>query len=64
CCVRDLGRLAEDLVAGVRQFARWGEEFADHADRSDRILEAMMAWLVEGDLPRLGWLTSPNKGIF
>ena len=47
-CVRDLRRLADDLVAGVRQFARWGEELADHADRSARIRAAMMAWLVEG----------------
>ena len=45
--VRDLPRLADDLVAGVEQFARWGEQFATHGDRPGRIRSAMMTWLVE-----------------
>lgn len=46
--VRDPQRLSGDLVTGVRQFARWGEEFREHPDRSARIRSAMMAWLVDG----------------
>jgi len=45
--VRDLPRLADDLVAGVEQFATWGEQFATHEDRPGQIRSAMMAWLVE-----------------
>jgi glyoxylase-like metal-dependent hydrolase (beta-lactamase superfamily II) len=46
--VRDLQRLSGDLIDGVRQFARWGEEFREHPDRSARIRSAMMTWLVDG----------------
>jgi len=45
--VRDLPRLADDLVAGVEQFARWGEQFATDEDRPGRIRSAMMTWLVK-----------------
>jgi glyoxylase-like metal-dependent hydrolase (beta-lactamase superfamily II) len=46
--VRDPQRLSGDLVTGVRQFARWGEEFREHPERSERIRSAMMTWLVDG----------------
>jgi glyoxylase-like metal-dependent hydrolase (beta-lactamase superfamily II) len=45
--VRDLRRLADDLVDGIRQFAAWGETFEAHPDRSGQIRSAMMTWLVE-----------------
>jgi len=45
--VRDLPRLADDLVAGIEQFAAWGEQFAMHEDRPGQIRSAMMAWLVK-----------------
>lgn len=47
-CVRDVERLSRDLVDGVQQFVRWGEEFGDDPDRPARLRSAMMAWLVEG----------------
>jgi glyoxylase-like metal-dependent hydrolase (beta-lactamase superfamily II) len=45
--VGDLPRLAEDMQASVAQFVDWGERFRDDAQRSERIAEAMMEWLVE-----------------
>ena len=45
--VRDLPRLAGDMVASIEQFARWGETFADDEQRRERIEAAMMDWLIE-----------------
>jgi glyoxylase-like metal-dependent hydrolase (beta-lactamase superfamily II) len=44
--VRDLRRLADDMLAGIEQFARWGETFAADERRRERIEGAMMDWLV------------------
>jgi len=59
--VRDLRRLADDIVAGVRQYARWGEEFREHPERSERIRSTMMAWLVDG--ARQHGVTLPDKDL-
>jgi glyoxylase-like metal-dependent hydrolase (beta-lactamase superfamily II) len=45
--VRDLRRLADDMRAGVEQFAAWGEAFASDGRRRERIEAAMMDWLLE-----------------
>jgi glyoxylase-like metal-dependent hydrolase (beta-lactamase superfamily II) len=45
--VADVPRLAADLRKGIEQFADWGEAFAAHEQRHERIAEAMMAWLME-----------------
>jgi len=45
--VTDVPRLAADLRKGIEQFADWGEAFAAHEQRHERIAEAMMAWLME-----------------
>jgi len=45
--VRDLPRLASDMVASIEQFARWGESFAEVEHRRERIEAAMMDWLIE-----------------
>jgi glyoxylase-like metal-dependent hydrolase (beta-lactamase superfamily II) len=44
--VRDLRRLADDMRAGVEQFAAWGEAFASDGRRRERIEAAMMDWLL------------------
>jgi len=46
--VRDLGRLASDLEQAIARFVEWGEQHADDAQRSARIEEAMMVWLIDG----------------
>jgi glyoxylase-like metal-dependent hydrolase (beta-lactamase superfamily II) len=46
-CVRDVPRLAEDLVAGIHQYAEWGEAFKAHPDRSAQLRSTMMNWLME-----------------
>lgn len=43
--VRDIGRLAADMKAGVEQFARFGEQFDSREDRGRSIRTAMMGWL-------------------
>jgi hypothetical protein len=45
--VRDLRRLADDMLASIEQFARWGETFGADERRRERIEGAMMDWLVE-----------------
>jgi len=45
--VRDVPRLADDLVAGIRQFAEWGEAFEGHPDRAGQIRSTMMTRLME-----------------
>jgi glyoxylase-like metal-dependent hydrolase (beta-lactamase superfamily II) len=45
--VRDLRRLADDMLASIEQFARWGETFAADEQRRERIEAAMMQWLIE-----------------
>jgi glyoxylase-like metal-dependent hydrolase (beta-lactamase superfamily II) len=45
--VRDTGRLADDLASGIRKFVEWGETFAGHPQRRERIEEAMMSWLID-----------------
>jgi hypothetical protein len=44
--VRDLRRLADDMLASIEQFARWGESFAGDERRRERIEGAMMQWLI------------------
>ena len=44
--VRDLRRLADDMLASIEQFARWGESFAGGERRRERIEGAMMQWLI------------------
>lgn len=46
--VCDLPRLAADMRAAIGRFVEWGETFAAHEQRRNRIEEAMMSWLVEG----------------
>jgi glyoxylase-like metal-dependent hydrolase (beta-lactamase superfamily II) len=45
--VGELPGLAAELRAGVAMFAEWGETFATHESRRERIEQAMMSWLVE-----------------
>ena len=45
--VQDLGRLAEDMRAGVREYVELAERFEDSDDRTRRIEEAMMTRLLE-----------------
>jgi len=44
--VTELQRLAEDMRAGVRQFAEWGERYDGTENRQQQIGTAMMQWLV------------------
>lgn len=46
--VCDLPRLAADMRAAIGRFVEWGETFAAHEQRRNRIEEAMMSWLIEG----------------
>ncbi len=46
--VCDLPRLATDMRAAIGRFVEWGETFASHEQRRNRIEEAMMTWLIEG----------------
>jgi hypothetical protein len=46
--VCDLPRLAADMRAAIGRFVEWGETFASHEQRRNRIEEAMMSWLIEG----------------
>lgn len=46
--VRDLRRLADDMAEAIGKFVQWGEAFASHPQRRERIEEAMMSWLIEG----------------
>ena len=46
--VCDLPRLAVDMRAAIGRFVEWGETFAAHEQRRNRIEEAMMSWLIEG----------------
>lgn len=45
--VQDLGRLADDMRAGVREYAELGERFEDADDRTRTIEDTMMARLME-----------------
>jgi glyoxylase-like metal-dependent hydrolase (beta-lactamase superfamily II) len=45
--VRDVKRLATDLIHSVEQFAALGERFDGHKNRQVEIESAMMAWLME-----------------
>lgn len=45
--VQDLERLADDMRAGVREYAELGERFEDADDRTRTIEDAMMARLME-----------------
>jgi glyoxylase-like metal-dependent hydrolase (beta-lactamase superfamily II) len=44
--VRDLRRLADDMLASIEQFVSWGEAFAADERRRERIESAMMQWLI------------------
>ena len=46
--VCDLPRLAADMRVAIGRFVEWGETFAKHEQRRNRIEEAMMSWLIEG----------------
>jgi glyoxylase-like metal-dependent hydrolase (beta-lactamase superfamily II) len=45
--VQDVRRLADDMGEGIRKFAEWGEAFAEHPKRRERIEDTMMSWLIE-----------------
>jgi glyoxylase-like metal-dependent hydrolase (beta-lactamase superfamily II) len=44
--VQDVGRLSEDMIAGVEQFAAFGEHYDEDDNRSKKIQSAMMEWLM------------------
>jgi glyoxylase-like metal-dependent hydrolase (beta-lactamase superfamily II) len=45
--VRDVERLASEMIFGVEQFAAWGERFDGRENRQQEIETAMMEWLME-----------------
>ena len=45
--VREVARLAEDMIMSVEQFAAFGESFVGEEDRGRKIRQAMMDWLME-----------------
>ncbi len=45
--VRDVARLAEDMIMSVEQFAEFGDAFHGGENRREKIEQAMMDWLME-----------------